>query len=712
MFDHGRRQLISRNKKYNSFQNIELSAHHCSLITLAFQEDILDRFKESESTAENPSEVSPLPTSTMSTDEDDNVIEDAPNVVPATTSIEQRNSPTFVSNAGEESEQVHIDDDDDDDDIAREVSTDRNVSVPLSAAENTASGERDENVDRGNAQTPSVDVESGEVSGEVRPSRFDQEERLRRLIESMIAGSSSELDSDDDSDYDGDNDDNNDASSTAYDSPTDDSDSRSSRAGWLNFRRNQNSTERPTRINEEDIGNLRFMQSANVTSNWNCARAIQLRSLGLSYQSKGPFDATRYNSNQFQSRAYASKRTVQMLTLLCRLRKHSGCVNSLNFNASGTLLASGSDDLNINIWNWRLSKLVRSIRSVHHSNVFQTKFVETSGYRDEIEIISTARDGQVLHTRIGPAGDDTQTVLFNQKQAIHKVAIPAQSPFEFLTACENGSINSYDLREKKVRKVAYVKTRLYSISAHPLDNEFCVSGGDAAVRVYDRRRSSKPMKYHFAAHLQHRSNNFAVTCAVYNHNGNEVLASYSDGDVFLFNNVSCQPGSFLHRYTGHMNLKTIKGVNFFGLQSEYVVSGSDCGNIFFWDKNSEVIVNWIKGDRAGVVNCLEPHPEYPILATSGLDHDIKIWVPNGVDDEHEMPNYSQESLETCVRANLHFRSINEYLPSNSERLLEILRFSPRVDYRYSDAGGPDSDSDSRSGEDNNFDQMVLPCNPS
>lgn len=27
------------------------------------------------------------------------------------------------------------------------------------------------------------------------------------------------------------------------------------------------------------------------------------------------------------------------------------------------------------------------------------------------------------------------------------------------------------------------------------------------------------------------------------------------------------------------------------------------------------------------VNCLEPHPHLPGLATSGLDHDIKLWAP-------------------------------------------------------------------------------------
>lgn len=57
------------------------------------------------------------------------------------------------------------------------------------------------------------------------------------------------------------------------------------------------------------------------------------------------------------------------------------------------------------------------------------------------------------------------------------------------------------------------------------------------------------------------------------------------------------------------------------------MSGSDCGNIFIWDKETESIVQWLPGDEGGVVNCLEGHPRFPIIATSGLDHDIKIWHP-------------------------------------------------------------------------------------
>lgn len=42
-----------------------------------------------------------------------------------------------------------------------------------------------------------------------------------------------------------------------------------------------------------------------------------------------------------------------------------------------------------------------------------------------------------------------------------------------------------------------------------------------------------------------------MTCAVYNSTGTEILASCSDEDVFLFDNVNHEDGKFLHRYSGH-----------------------------------------------------------------------------------------------------------------------------------------------------------------
>ena len=47
----------------------------------------------------------------------------------------------------------------------------------------------------------------------------------------------------------------------------------------------------------------------------------------------------------------------------------------------------------------------------------------------------------------------------------------------------------------------------------------------------------------------------------------------------------------------------VKGVNMFGPRSEYIVSGSDCGHVFLWDRETEAVVNFLVGDEAGVVCC-------------------------------------------------------------------------------------------------------------
>ena len=46
----------------------------------------------------------------------------------------------------------------------------------------------------------------------------------------------------------------------------------------------------------------------------------------------------------------------------------------------------------------------------------------------------------------------------------------------------------------------------------------------------------------------------------------------------------------------------MKGVNFYGPQSEYIVSGSDCSHIFLWDKETEEVVQFLQGDNTGVVS--------------------------------------------------------------------------------------------------------------
>lgn len=81
------------------------------------------------------------------------------------------------------------------------------------------------------------------------------------------------------------------------------------------------------------------------------------------------------------------------------------------------------------------------------------------------------------------------------------------------------------------------------------------------------------------------------------------------------------------QYRGHCNVRTVKDVNYFGPDDQYVVSGSDCGNFFIWDRKTSELVNVLQGDDE-VVNVIQGHPYETMLAVSGIDHTVKIFSPN------------------------------------------------------------------------------------
>lgn len=79
------------------------------------------------------------------------------------------------------------------------------------------------------------------------------------------------------------------------------------------------------------------------------------------------------NSHQFVRRVCGARGLVQRLELQGRLERHTGCVNTLHFNPSGTRLASGSDDLRVVIWDWAVRRAELEFDSGHKSNVFQVR---------------------------------------------------------------------------------------------------------------------------------------------------------------------------------------------------------------------------------------------------------------------------------------------------------------------------------------------------
>jgi DDB1- and CUL4-associated factor 8 len=209
---------------------------------------------------------------------------------------------------------------------------------------------------------------------------------------------------------------------------------------------------------------------------------------------------------------------------------------------------------------------------------------------------------------------------------------------------------------------------------------FAVGGSDEYVRIYDTRkicldgnsRFGRPTEYFCPPHLI-GENKDGITGLAFSQ-ASELLASYSFDNIYLFStehglhlnnievgerllmdetegacNINTAPLPFCREVTntktfkGHRNRDSTKGVNFLGPNCDYVTSGSDCGHIFIWRKKDGELIRVMKGDK-GIVNCVEQHPSGIVVASSGIENDIKIWEPG----ECENPTISHiEEVCSC-----------------------------------------------------------------
>ncbi|XP_065563963.1 DDB1- and CUL4-associated factor 8-like [Artemia franciscana] len=401
--------------------------------------------------------------------------------------------------------------------------------------------------------------------------------------------------------------------------------------------------------------------------------------------------------------------TVKKMDSLSSLEFHNGCVNGLHFNQSGTRLASGSDDLKVAVWDWAAKKMLFSFPTGHKGNVFQAKFLPFNG---DTHIITSARDGQVRLAELCPSGAAKTRRLVQHRGPCHKLTSVVSQPHLVLSAGEDAFVYEIDVRERKGRKACLVKedgskVPLYSIQGHPLDSNYVLLGGcDQYARVCDRRSMRVGSQEYVARYCPSSFNSGTetrahITSCVYSNNGTEILASYNDDDIYLFDSSNSEAAS--HQYVGARNSATVKGVNFFGPNSEYIISGSDCGHVFFWDKETEAIVNILPGDINGVVNVLEPHPSFPILATSGLDDDIKLWAPIGREND------KTQLIKEVIGSNFDERENDGSRAADSidgELLWMLWRHLNRTERRrrFNDSATVDNGEESDGSEENNRDE--------
>ncbi|XP_019199214.1 PREDICTED: DDB1- and CUL4-associated factor 8-like [Ipomoea nil] len=420
----------------------------------------------------------------------------------------------------------------------------------------------------------------------------------------------------------------------------------------------------------------------------------------------------------FSRRVSASEPLVKRLDLYGKLNGHLGCVNTIDFNSTGDILVSGSDDKQIILWEWATKTSKMSYASGHSDNIFQAKFMPLT---DDGKIVTSSADGQVRLGQVLQNGRvDTKRIGKHQGR-VHKIAVEPGSPYIFYSCGEDGFVQHYDLRSNSATnlfscsslrtnsKQSSNSIRLNAIVIDPRNpNFFAIGGSDEYARVYDIRKcqldasnnSDMPINTFCPRHLNNKQD-VHITALAYSCTS-ELLVSYNDELVYLFQkNMGLAPGPSSvpnedaekledpQVYTGHRNSRTVKGVSFFGPNDEYVLSGSDCGHIFVWKKKGAKLVRMMVGDRH-IVNQLKPHPYIPVFATCGIEKNIKLWTPSSK-DINPLPRNATKLME----ANKQEREDHSRVALTPDVVMHVLRLHRRQALAYIERrrGGEDIDSD-------------------
>ncbi|KAG3110665.1 hypothetical protein PI124_g10201 [Phytophthora idaei] len=264
---------------------------------------------------------------------------------------------------------------------------------------------------------------------------------------------------------------------------------------------------------------------------------------------------------------------VRRLQCEAVLDGHGGCVNTLQWNETGKLLVSGSDDRNLVIWSYDQHKKQQVIESGHSLNIFAVCFV--TGTDDHV-LASAAMDNEV-RIHYAPFREDSSKVFRVHRDRVKDIGSSWAVPKIFWTAAEDGLVYQFDLRALP-RTSGRCETpdtsgvlinlgrdrngrvlRGMGMTAHPLDpTKIVLACGDFYTRMYDRRmlrvqqhissaRSAgatspvevfAPPHLHLDAYCDSKAQRFHDkshgTSIRFSSDGSEILANYHNDHIYLF----------------------------------------------------------------------------------------------------------------------------------------------------------------------------------
>jgi WD40 repeat protein len=281
---------------------------------------------------------------------------------------------------------------------------------------------------------------------------------------------------------------------------------------------------------------------------------------------------------------------------------HSGAVWTIAMSPSEDLLASGSFDRTIKIWNPKTGTLLRTL----------------SGHADAVRSIAISRDGSLLAS----GSSDTTIKIWNlqtgqllrtlsgHRGAIWSISISPDGK-TLVSGAYDGDIKTWNLQTGELLALPEPGDSVWSVGISP-DGKTLVSG------AYDRDIKIWNLQTRELLRTLSDSHSEAVRAIAISSDGQTLVSGSWDKTVKVWD---LQTGQRLHTLSGHLDRVVSVAIS---PTAQIIASGSTDRTIKLWDLKTGQLLRTLSGNADWVLS-LAFGADGQTLVSAGKDQTVKIW---------------------------------------------------------------------------------------